>query len=205
MLKLTEDTSQWNTVTHLIEWLNKENFTPKPKILDIGAHDGKRLSNSYPFIVENEYYGILVEPNPVSFADIRRNILGPLGTAYEAWNFGLSDKTTENVLFLRDNDPTLGSLHLEAKDRVDVQLVDFVEFAYKVNLDDIGIMSIDTEGHDIVVLNRMIEFTDVRPQIIITESWPWNVDANQFKDKILTSAGYEKFLNVEENDFYIIK
>lgn len=202
MFKLTNDTSQWFTVTKLIEWLNNNKIELSKKILDIGAHDGKFLSNSYPFIAENDFYGILVEPNPQSFIKIRQNLEGHKYTAY---NVGMSDKNTTVSLNLPENDPTLGSMYIPSKYKVDIVLQDFKQFAEQMNLSDIGILSIDTEGHDIVVLNRIINDTDVRPKIIITESWPWNVQPNTFKDLLLTNNGYEKFLNVEENDFYILK
>lgn len=202
MFKLTNDTSQWNTVSKFIEWLNNNKITLSKKILDIGAHDGKFLSNSYPFITENDFYGILVEPNPKSFVKIRNNLNG---YKYTAYNIGISDRNISVPLNLPENDPTLGSLHIPAKEKVNIVLQDFKEFAALENLYNLGILSIDTEGHDIVILNRMINDTDIRPQIIITESWIWNTESNIFKDLLLTNNGYEKFLNVEENDFYILK
>src|ERR1700754_3325813 len=41
--------------------------------LDIGAHDGKTLSNTYVFEKERGFRGICFEPNPKVFAELKGN------------------------------------------------------------------------------------------------------------------------------------
>lgn len=187
-------------MTKVINHVNENNIFVYKKVLDIGAYDGKFLSNSYPLITENNFYGILVEPNPASYSKIYENLNG---YQFEAHNIGLSNINTRIKLNIVENDPTLGSLHKQSKNQISIQLMDFRMFECIVDLSNIGIMSIDTEGHDVIVINRMLCYTKVRPQIIITESWPQNKSMNKLKENFLNNNGYKKFLQVEENSCYI--
>ena len=60
------DTSQNKEAIHL-KRLIKKNWPPY--LADVGAHDGKYLSNSYPFI-KTGWHAILLEPLPKAFIDL---------------------------------------------------------------------------------------------------------------------------------------
>lgn len=115
----------------------------------------------------------------------------------------MSNKDGSGEIYLPGNDPTLGSFHRTDGGKVDISITDIATFAKMVDLSNLGILSIDTEGHDIYILARMLSSTEIRPKILITESWHWNFEMNQIKDEMLLVSGYKQILSVHENDIYI--
>ena len=230
MIKITEDVSQWDTMSTLINWINENKVELHPFVVDIGANDGKRLSNSWNLIVENGWKGLLVEPTAdlipvieknykeayvshdklISYTIVTGNQLKasfPQGSCdgrsqIVIVNCAISNISGKKHLGMVGNDSMLYSFVVPASMWLEVDCITPQELFGKCDA-KVGILSVDTEGHDFVILKSMFEETKVRPQIIITESWPALVYDNLNKQSLLSNEGYQKILHCGENEIFI--
>jgi FkbM family methyltransferase len=205
MLKITEDVSQWNTISTLINWINGDNIELCPFIIDIGANDGKRLSNSWNLIVENNWKGLLVEPIPELTSRIAENykFSANLDKDMQIVTSAVSNTSGRRTLYSAGEDYMLSSFVVPSSVIVSVNCITPQELFDKYGVNKVGILSVDTEGHDFPILESMIKETKVRPQIIITESWPALVYDNINKQSLLCSEGYGKILHCGENEIFL--
>ncbi len=203
MIKLTNDTSQWQTVTSLVDFLNKRDIEPNPSIIDIGAADGKLNSNSYPFIEENGWHGILVEPNPVAYKSLYDRYYDD---GLITINAAIFENTGTMILNLPNNeaDDQLASLVVDHPKKVEVKTLTVNDLFDMEEIPDGGVLSIDTEGYDHKVVEMWMD-TSHRPEVIISESWPHMGYNNLQKVSCLKSNGYEKILHCGENEIFIKK
>ena len=178
-----------------------------PLVIDIGANDGKRLSNSWTFIVENGWKGILVEPVPQSFEKMVDNYKQ---SAYQPTmgNFALSDTTGKQRMSIAGEDNMLSMFSPNepiTSDRLNIIEVDCItpqELFVTCNVKDVGVLSVDTEGHDLPIIRSMMNETEVRPQIIITETWPHLMYDTIEKHSLMLREGYTKILHCGENEIF---
>ena len=78
---------------------SKHNDTPALLVVDIGAHDGIWLSNSHYFI-QAGFGGLLVEPNPETFSELRRTWKKALvinSSSTHAWETMTHKNGLENI------------------------------------------------------------------------------------------------------------
>jgi FkbM family methyltransferase len=162
-------------------------------ILDIGANDGKILSNSLHFI-ENGWGGTLIEAAPKPFnkmVEIHKE-----NDKVQCLNMCLSDVTEKftfyhNVTHLNKNDSDLLSTISKDSflgssksgnpfDSFEINCYRFDEIKEKLLYNSYQIISIDIEGYDYQVLSQ-INLEEFECEILIIE---YNND-NIIKDKIL--------------------
>lgn len=201
-LKISEDVSQWNTMGKLIEWMNGEDTNFYPLVVDIGANDGKRLSNSWNLINDNGWNGVLVEPVAESYHRIIENYRGkeyvPLRVCV-----AISDKSEDKVLWMGGEDNMLSSFEqASGGPAIICQCITPRELFDQYDVKNVGVLSVDTEGHDFTILRSMMKDTEVRPQIIITETWPHLYYDNIQKHSLLFNEGYMKVLHCGENEIF---
>ena len=201
-LQITEDVSQWQTISKLIHWMNGENKEFYPFVIDIGANDGKRLSNSWTFIIENAWEGILVEPVSESYNKILANYEGrDYQPAVE--QVAISDNNDAKVLWVGGEDNMLSSFVQKASNNgILCNCMTPKELFDKYDVENVGVLSVDTEGHDFAIIWSMKKNTEVRPQIIITETWPHLYYDNIQKHSILFDEGYIRVLHCGENEIF---
>jgi FkbM family methyltransferase len=163
------------------EDIDIENLVKKyqiePLVIDIGAGDGLLFSNSRLFIEKYKFRGILFEPSPEPFKLLEEFYNG---TDIECINIGISDLEYNYVIKHnpRGNQDhwTLNSIEIGISDKKSIRISKFLK---ERNINKVGIMSIDTEGSDTKILKELIEFSDVRPDIIIIEAYPITVIEEQ--------------------------
>src|SRR6476661_10468005 len=109
MIRIATDESQWNTVSTLADWMNQNKVYPTPFIIDIGANDGKRLSNSYNFIVDNGWDGILVEPLRDLTNRIKENYRGFSEYQVKILTYAVSDTYGRKQFYINGEDHMLSS------------------------------------------------------------------------------------------------
>ncbi|MCK5520992.1 MAG: FkbM family methyltransferase [Candidatus Marinimicrobia bacterium] len=176
-------------------------------MLDIGANDGKTLSNSYKAIQQG-WNAVLVEPSPVAFE--RLNALHGSNARVRLFNCAITAQTGEAVLhesgtLLNKGDSALVSTLIpEEKKRWDSAKIPFQERLVKTkSFNDLLMecssrkfqcISIDAEGFDFQILSQ-INLTDVGCELLVIE-WNGNVDE---KDRICRYTGGHAMKLVDEN------
>lgn len=134
-------------------------------ILDVGANNGKMLSNSYD-LINKGWFGYLVEPSSV-FKEMEELYKG--SDKVKLFNFGLSNKT-EKVKFYEsgnhvpngDDKALVSSTVYSETERwrnngvefkeTEIQLVSFIEFYDSIDRPKLDYISIDIEGGELALL-----------------------------------------------------
>jgi FkbM family methyltransferase len=141
--------------------------------LNIGANDGIENDFLYSFIEKNEWRGIYVEPGIESFTQLKNNLPNQDRFAFE--NIAISNYDGEIDLFFGTT-----TQHYSVSEKYANWMYDVVPQKRKVpcsttrsliqkyDVKDIDVLSIDTEGHDAVILLDF-PFDLTKPKIIIVE------------------------------------
>jgi FkbM family methyltransferase len=150
-------------------------------VVDVGANDGFYSSNSYPFISRG-WHALLIEPHPVSFRKARR--LHRKRSRVTIVNAACSDHAGDLDLQTYANDDgdscsvlsgcpgMLGDAARAPGESIPVKVhrLETLLEEFHVPL-EFGLLTIDTEGHDLRVL-RGTNLARYRPRVIITENNP---------------------------------
>lgn len=141
---------------------------------------------------------ILVEPFEANFESIHN--------CYKEYNYELieglihGEKDEENVsIFLPDNNinrtqhATLEPMKdwgIENLEPITVKAYNFNTICEKLNIDEIEILCIDTEGYDNIIINS-IDFAKIQINNIITEKWGFSADTYDKDNPLLGLPGEE--------------
>jgi FkbM family methyltransferase len=189
----------------------------KVHCVQVGANDGEIADPLYPFFLENNWSGLLLEPNPLYFKRLEK--LHQDRDAVTALNVGASDTEGEMVLhFLAeehemlyrknargcatfDRDRMLAALIKEHDNAAEhmasarVPLRPLRDILAEQGVTQTDVLIIDTEGHEPSVLAG-IDMDVLKPKLAIVEN---NTPANKaavlkpFKDR-----GYRCFSHMRE-------
>jgi FkbM family methyltransferase len=151
--------------------------------LDIGANDGKTLSNTYQLAL-NGWSGSCIEPSKIAFNKMT-DMYGLANENIELFNYALSDKSGtfefyESGEHLGKGDTSLLSTLVESelqrwkgtKDRFTKTIVDaktFREFLIDSKFAKFNMISIDIEGKDYDVLTQ-IDLSKIGCEMLIVET-----------------------------------
>lgn len=197
-----------------IEKLLKDHFNIDTGgvFVDVGAYHPTILSNSYYFEKHKGFRVICVEPTPVMYQELKK-------LRANVYNYAASDENKDDVNFQVVNGPWdsfgyAGSgLHTyegvrkyttvvnatKIEDiKIKVRTLDFILSEAKVN--DVDVLSIDTEGHELQVLNGL-DFEKYKPKVCCIENFfnePW-------LKEYMTKKGYQFVERLHVDDFYIRK
>ena len=207
--KTTDDTSQsgeGEIINRLISKNSCEQF-----LVDVGAHDGISLSNSYP-LVKAGWRAILIEPNPAVFAKLQRAHssksdvtclqMACSNSAGEADLFFGSDG--ENGFFstlCRDENEWFSKARSQFSTRIKTETLTNVLRQHKAP-SAFGLLLVDTEGLDFEVLDGL-DFSQFRPRIIVTEEYKSNVDKHAAKYALLVKNSYSLVQKIGCNTIWI--
>jgi len=183
---------------------------PVKIVLDIGAHDGKTYSNSFP-LVNRGWRGYLVEPNPENCKRIAENcegldieIVSAAVTPEESGPIALYfDKVTNSNLRASIKAPNEDDWSLEnlTSEHIIVQSMTIDDIANKYRLpSDIGLLTIDIEGLDTDVIQKM---TILRPYVIIIEIDFSSLERAKKRTEYLLSIDYIQCFRVGCNEVYL--
>jgi len=171
--------------------------------VDIGAHDGVRISNSYIFEKYRSWKGLCVEPLPEIFDQLKKNrdcycenyaIMNKEGSCEFLQVLGEPDQLS-GVLD-KFTDRGLRVIHDEIKrvggstKVIEVKTIELNKLLSKYGLNEINFMSIDVEGSELEVL-KSIDFNNVFIDVLLIE----NNDTEYTKKNILpyiSKYGYDK-------------
>lgn len=195
-----------------IEKLLLENFNIDRDgvFIDVGAYHPTILSNSYYFEQTKNFKVICVEPTPIMFEELKK-------LRKNVYNYAVSDKNEDDIDFqvVKGNWDAFGyagsGLHTYEGVRKETTLVNAEHIEnikiktrtlnYILNesqIDSIDAMSIDTEGHELNVLNGL-DFNKYVPKVLCIE--------NYFKEEWLLNymkeKGYEFVNRLHVDDFFV--
>jgi FkbM family methyltransferase len=197
------------------KWVNENIFGNKLNgvFIDIGAHDGKSLNNTYFFEKELLWKGICIEPIPEVFQNLRSNrncicIEGGIAPKEEVEDFvriygqcemlsGFLDKYDPRHMERVQQGISLYGGHYEI---LKIQTYNINDILEKNNLFSIDFLSLDTEGGELDIL-KSIDFDRYLIQVISVE--------NNYKEKefleFLSGKGYERVVCLGCDEIYVLK
>ena len=181
-------------------------------VVEVGANDGITNSNSRLF-VKNGWNALLIEPNPPVFAKLEKAI-APYPKA-KAIQMACTPEPGQMTLKVYDNDPTgqlskiggddeVRSVHEHDLEKtVEVQADTLTSILEKNGVpEDFSLLSIDTEGLDLQIL-QTIDLGKFRPRLVIIET-DEDMAVEGPKRDLLQAAGYEIFDEVGVNSLWRI-
>jgi len=132
--------------------------------VDVGAHDGRFVSNTFG-LYQDGWQGICIEPNPVSFATLRR--LRPRDICL---NVGVGRSATPRILRWKTGIPEGSSF--ESPEGANAHVVR-VESLHRIMTEHtvpprFELLSVDVEGMEIEVLST-VDWAVHRPRVVIVE------------------------------------
>lgn len=150
--------------------------------VDIGAHDGISLSNSYFFEKERGWHGICVEPIPEVFEKLKKNrncklINGAISETSEKTTFikvsGYAEMLSGISKFRdsRHQGRTLSEIsqHGGQMEEIEIKTYSFDEVFQKLDVKKIDYLSLDIEGGELEVL-KSINFKKYNISILTVEN-----------------------------------
>lgn len=171
-LRFTSDVSQYGEVLEVLRLIVDACSVTK-FVVDVGAR-GRDRSNSYDFMREFGWTGLLIEANPLLLDSIHREFTD---LNYRLVCCAVSDYVGRGALTIGSNDDVSSlSEHLavlwgESKGEVEVRVDRLPNILSEQGVPlDFDLLSIDIEGEDIKVLNDLIDSSDYRPRWIIVEA-----------------------------------
>lgn len=180
-----------------------------PSYLDIGAHHGSFLSNTY-LLYKNGSRGVLVEPDPILFKklqksrkkDICLNVGVGVSILKEA-DFYIFNHSVLNTFLKEEVEVYDKSIKLEKIIKVPlININEIIEKNFKTCPDFI---SIDTEGLDFEIL-KSLNFDKYRPKVFCIETLSHN---SRFKNIVITdflnNLSYILYGDTYLNSIYVDK
>jgi len=197
------------------KWVNENIFKNKFNgvFLDIGAHDGKTLSNTYFFEKELLWSGICIEPIPEVFQKLKANrncicIQGGIAAQEGVKDFLRLYGPLEMLSgFLEKySRPHMNRINRELgangghKEILKIQLYNINKILEENGLFSIDFLSLDTEGGELDIL-KSIDFDRFSIQVIAVE--------NNYKNEnfftFLSSKGYRRIANLGCDEIYVLQ
>lgn len=177
--------------------------------IQIGANDGVIYDPIYPFVIQSKWRGVLVEPVPAYFNQLKENYKNNNRLVFE--NIAISNRR-ETRDFYRVNDRCtflpewcrgLGTFDLDVlmthkwaipdledyvvKERV--ECIAFNDLLEKYDIKKIDLLLVDTEGYDYEILQQ-IDFDTVAPDILLYEHQYIEKNERIDCEKALSARGY---------------
>lgn len=179
-------------------------------VVDVGAHDGWTLSNSYPFIASG-WSGVLVEPLPSVFAVLvanhRRhrtalclNVACSDHDGTASFFIGRDGDLGMNSTLSTDDNEWMRSTRSDRSIEVPVRRLSSLLSEAGVS-GDIGILLIDCEGMDLEALSGLDPAMH-RPWVVVTEMYASNPAKEDAKHALLSSWGLVHHVDTGVNEIW---
>lgn len=175
-------------------WLYNSGLLPeKGFFIDVGASDGITFSNTY-FLERKGWSGICIEPHPTSFAKLKR-------FRKHAVNAAVSN-IRRSKFFLSALSPDLSGFETShPKDELKkVEVISLKNLIKKEKITKIDLLSIDTEGTEIDVIESLGD--KILPDFVIIEYLTQDKENEQIPEYLM-SKKYRQILKTKAN--YIFK
>jgi len=194
------------------EFLDKKVFNEKRNgvFVDIGAHDGVLLSNTFFFEKFRDWKGICIEPVPATFRKLSENrnsinINGCITNVRGSFRFLEISGYAEMLSGMLDN---YDEKHLARIDReistyggskrvIDVPGYNINELLLTHGIKNIDYCSIDTEGNEFEIL-KTIHFNEIRIEVFTIEN---NYGKSDIRD-FMEGNGYRMIRKLSCDEVY---
>jgi FkbM family methyltransferase len=158
-------------------------------LVDVGAHDGRSLSNSFPFL-ELGWSGVLVEPLPQAFERLARLHAGRPQVHCVQAACGESDGRMALAVGGDGPLPMTSTLARGNGPSVEVEVKTLTTVLSDSGAPaDFSLLLVDAEGMDHAVLAGL-DFERFRPRIVVTEDDVAATDGHAAKERLLVERGY---------------
>ncbi len=186
------DASPEQRIGLLLEHLDYD--FPK-SIVDVGANVTAEVSRPY---IEQGWRALLIDPQPLCVTKLASKFenyplvsIEQCGCSAEHGKMELYIGTdgvgSECSTFSQHNDPWMDQAR--SKDHITVTVERLSDLLVRHEFREVGILKIDTEGWDFQVILGL-DFSRVRPWVIITEEYLWQVDETIAKHTHLENNDY---------------
>jgi FkbM family methyltransferase len=179
-------------------------------VVDIGAADGCYTSNSHPLIHDHQWSAILVEPQEQQLAKARE-LHKAFVDRVTFMQVAVCEKDGHVRMFLHPNDGDgtttcnhgTSILSIPGSRRsFEVPSISYESFVAKINLEAVGLLSIDAEGYDDNILFGLLRATSARPQCVIVESEYYLLPSHtQVRTQEMAAMGYHCIYQHEDQIF----
>lgn len=204
--------SHWQSDTALQQLLTRfAELYPQVCFVQIGANDGELADPLRRHILKNGWRGILVEPMPHIFSQLRRNYAGTGGLIFEP--SAISEVDGKRPIFRISQDATASNpslldaltslsrealqIHAGSIPDLDRHIVEetidsltFDSLCRKHHVERLHLLAIDTEGYDYQIL-KTIRLSHYRPAVVIYEHVFLDPPARIECRQLLESHGYD--------------
>lgn len=180
-------------------------------LVDVGANDGRTISNTYPF-VRDGWRALLLEPQPETFARLRRTHAGRANAV--CLDVAASNYSGTAELHFSDDDPgALGptistddhAVMVERRQNtrtITIRVEPLTDLLARNDFPaDFSLLSIDAEGVDLEVLQGL-DFARYRPRLIVTEEFRVHARREGAKLQLLRDQGYRLYAPVGCNEIW---
>lgn len=179
---------KWLIENHIVD-ANKKGF-----FLDIGAGDWKNLSNTL-YLEEHGWDGVCVDAEPRQLPGLlehRKNVV-----------FGLiSDRAGLMPFYMNNATPDISRIIPEGNEkRVVMPSFTFEDLRRFYAIKEIDLLSIDIEGHESIVLDKIFEHA-VFPKIIIVEYLVSGISHADEIHSVFMARPYKKIHTTTSNFIY---
>jgi methyltransferase, FkbM family len=186
-------------------------------IVDVGAAEGVSSSNSFRLINEYDWSAFLIEPYSASFKQLK--YLYGDNNKIILENVAVSSVTKKAVLYLKHVDSGCHSLRepeTKPEDPNDnrlgpdtgteeVLVFTLNDLFKKHNIKNIDVLSVDTEGNDLAVLQGL-NFEEYKPKIITVEYAPLKkIHTTQEEFERVIGSDYKLMKDTGGNYIFILK
>jgi FkbM family methyltransferase len=180
-------------------------------VVDIGAHDGRSLSNSYPYIAQG-WSGVLIEPLPSVFERLVENharhphalcinvACGATSTTAPLF-IGADGDLGQNSTLSTDDTAWMRDHRTDRSIDVRVERISVLLDEHDIG-GDIGLLLVDCEGMDLEALQGL-DTQRHRPWIVVTEQYVQNPAKEEAKAELLRSWGMTFRSSVGYNDIWV--
>lgn len=186
-----------------------------PSYLDIGANHPRNGSNTYFFYLKGSH-GVLVEPSPSLYKVIQK-----MRKRDVCLNVGIGPSDEEGALYYMMTSHQLNTFKKEEADAyvagtmhgsqkienvISVPLVTINSIIGKHFPHGVDILSLDTEGYDLEIL-QSLDFKACAPKIICVETLHYDEHGKPYKQQAiadyLTSRGYTLYADTHINSIFV--
>lgn len=175
-----------------------------PLVIDVGAGDGLFLSNSRKFITEYGFKGIMIEPSNEPFIELAK--LYWEDPNVETLQVALAEKGGIEYILERGMMDGKGHWTLDRILRTEgspTKTETLSSVLKERSIKRVGLLSVDTEGYDTKIIEELIKNSEVRPDIIITETL--NQENTDYVKQLLESDKYYLADQIEYNLIFLLK
>ena len=189
----------------------------RPVVVEVGAMDGKSFDDLYPFLITDKAQALLIEPLPDMFERLQQTYKQTKNISFEKvaidvqrgsrdihridpdavggdevpdWADGISSfHTDKNALGGKQVGP---EMYRKLQSKIRTERVDTIPLGLLLSdrgIDQIDVLQIDTEGHDLTVLSTL-DLVKHQPKVIYMEYYNLTYGEKLELLDILESAGY---------------